>query len=95
MRVAFDSPYAYEKVLMLMLARMQRTGGAVLVTARLTAKCADLALRMQRSGIRTKFVWVTDDPREESLALLERLKMEHVLVECVDPWKDERAKAAF
>ena len=95
MRVAFDSPYAYEKVLMLMLARMQRTGGAVLVTARLTAKCADLALRMQRSGIRTKFVWVTDDPREESLALLERLKMENVLVECVDPWKDERAKAAF
>ena len=95
MRVAFDSPYAYEKVLMLMLARMQRTGGAVLVTARLTAKCADLALRMQRSGIRTKFVWVTDDPREESLALLERLKMGNVLVECVDPWKDERAKAAF
>ena len=80
---------------MLMLARMQRTGVAVLVTARLTAKCADLALRMQRSGIRTKFVWVTDDPREESLALLERLKMENVLVECVDPWKDERAKAAF
>ena len=25
----------------------------------------------------------------------ERLKMENVLVECVDPWKDERAKAVF
>lgn len=91
MRASFDSPYAYEKVLALMLARMQRTGGAVLVTARLTAKCADVALRMQRSGIRTKFIWVTDEPREESLALLERLKMENVLVECVDPWRDERA----
>ena len=93
MRVRFDSPYAYEKVLMLMLARMQRTGGAVLVTSRLTMRTADLAMRMQKSGIRTKFIWVTDDPREESLEMLERLKMSGALVECVDPWREEQRPA--
>ena len=81
MRVRFDSPYAYEQVLALMLARMQRTGGAVLATARLTTRVADLAMRMQRSGIRTRLVWATDDPREESLEMLERLKMEGVEVQ--------------
>ena len=48
LRVKFDSPYGYEQVLMLMLARLQRTGGAVLVTARLTSRIADMALRIQR-----------------------------------------------
>ena len=93
MRVRFDSPYAYEKVLMLMLARMQRTGGAVLSTARLSVRTADLAMRMQRSGIRTKLIWVTDEAREESLQMLERLKMEGVQVERIDPWKAEEKKA--
>lgn len=94
MRVRFDSPYAYEKVLMLMLARMQRTGGAVLVTSKLAMRTADLALRMQRSGIQTKLIWIADDPRDESLELLERLKMGSVQVERVDPWKIEGRRPA-
>jgi len=92
LRVRFDSPYAYEKVLMLMLARMQRTGGAVLATAKLSTRTADLAMRMQRSGIRTKLIWITDDPRDESLEMLERLKMEGVLIERIDPWNEEGKK---
>ena len=92
MRVKFDSPYAYEKVLTLMMARMQRTGGAVLATARLTVRVADLAMRMQRSGVRTRLIWVSDEAREESLEMLERLKMEGVQVERVDPWTEERRK---
>lgn len=96
MRVRFDSPYAYEQVIALMLTRMQRTGGAVLATAHLTTRTADLAMRMHRSGIRTRLIWVTDDPREESLEMLERLKMSGVQVECVDPWKEPgRAASAF
>lgn len=89
LRVQFDSPYAYEKVLMLMLARMQRTGGAVLITSKLTVRTADLAMRMQRSGVGTKLIWITDDPRDESLEMLERMKMEGVLVSRVDPWQEE------
>ena len=91
LRVRFDSPYGYEQVLTLMLARFQRTGGAVLVTARLTTRIADMALRMQRSGVATKLVWVSDDDREESMALIERLRMGGVKAERLDPWGDPDA----
>ena len=88
LRVGFDSPYGYEQVLTLMLARFQRTGGAVLVTARLTTRIADMALRMQRSGVATRLVWVSDDDRDESMALIERLKMGGVRAERLDPWSE-------
>jgi len=89
LRVKFDSPFAYEKVLMQMMQRMQRTGGAVLATTKLTMRTADLAMRMQRSGVQVKLIWVSDDPRDEAMELVERLKMESVQVERVDPWKVE------
>ena len=88
LRARFDSPYGYEQVLTLMLTRFQRTGGAVLVTARLTSRIADMALRMQRSGVATRLVWVSDDDRDESMALIERLKMGGVRAERLDPWDD-------
>ena len=99
LKVKFDSPYGYEQVLTLMLARFQRTGGAVLVTARLTTRIADMALRMQRSGVATKLIWVSDDDREESMALIERVKMGGVKAERLDPWSSgdddqDRQKAA-
>ena len=96
-QVPFDSPYEYERVLMLMQARMQRTGGAVLVTAKLTTRIADMALRLAQSGMATKLVWVSEDAREESLTMLERLKMGGVLAERLDPWQfdgDAAARAA-
>lgn len=86
MRVKFDSPYGYEQVLMLMMARMQRTGGAVLVTSCLTTRIADTSMRMQRSGIATKLIWISDDARQESLEMLEQLKMVGVQAERFDPW---------
>ncbi len=89
LRARFDSPYGYEQVLTPMLARFQRTGGAVLVTARLTTRIADMALRMQCSGVATRLVWVSEDDREESMALIERLKMGGVQAERLDPWEDE------
>ena len=95
LRVKFDSPFAYEKVLMQMMQRMQRTGGAVLATSRLTMRTADLAMRMQRSGVQVKLIWVSDDPRDEAMELVERLKMESVQVERVDPWKAEGRKSGL
>ena len=88
LRVTFDSPYGYEEVLRLMLARFQRTGAAVLVTARLTTRIADMAMRMQRSGVATRLVWVSDDARDESMALIERMKMGGVRASRLDPWED-------
>ena len=87
LRVSFDSPYSYEQVLTLMLARFQRTGGAVLVTARLTTRIADMALRMQQSGVATRLIWVSDDGRDESMALIERLKMGGIDASRLDPWQ--------
>jgi len=58
----------------------------VLVTARLTTRIADIALRMQQSGVATRLVWVSDDDREESMAMIERLKMGGVMAERLDPW---------
>lgn len=88
LRAAFDSPYGYEQVLTLMLARFQRTGGAVLVTARLTTRIADMAMRMQRTGVATRLIWVSDDDREESMALIERMKMGGVEASRMDPWEE-------
>ena len=93
LRARFDSPYGYEQVLTLMLARFQRTGGAVLITARLTTRIADMAVRMQRSGVSTRLVWVSDDARDESMALIERVKMGGVRAERIDPWDNERVKS--
>ncbi len=88
MRVEFDCPHPYEQTLMLVFQRMQRTGGAVLATSRLTTRTVDIALRMQQRGIQVKLIWAADAPRDESLEMLERLKMAGASVERVDPWAE-------
>ena len=87
LRLKFDSPYGYERVLMLMMARLQRTGGAVLVTAQLTTRIADMAMRMQQSGISTRLIWISDDGRDASMELIERLRMAGVQARRADPWE--------
>jgi len=89
MRVRFDSPYEYERVLTLMMQRMNRTGGAVIVTPRLTTRIADLAARMQISGVNVRVIWITDTRLDQSLEMSERLRMENVRVDRVDPWTRE------
>lgn len=86
MRVEFDSPYPYEQVLMLLSQRMQRTGGAVLITGRVTTRTVDIALRMVRRGMQIKLIWVTDAARSEAMEMLERLKMAGAQVLLIDPW---------
>lgn len=88
-RVDFDSPYPYEQILMLVFQRMQRTGGAVLVTSRLTSRIADIALRMQQRAVQVKLIWIADAPRDEALEMLERIKMAGAQVQRVDPWAAE------
>ena len=88
MRAEFDSQYPYEQVLSLMLSRMQRTGGAVLITAALSTRTADIILRMQKMGIQVKLLWVTDAPRSENLEMLERLKMAGATVKQLNPWSE-------
>ena len=88
MRVPFDNPTPYEQVLMTIPSRMMRTGGAVLVTARLTSRVADMALKLRAGGARIRLVWVSEEAWDESLQMLERLKMDGVEVERVDPLRE-------
>ena len=92
MRVKFDSPYDYERVLTLMMQRMNRTGGAVIVTPRLTSRIADLAARMQTSGVNVRVIWITDTRLDQTLEMSERLRMENVRVDRIDPWAKEIAR---
>ena len=87
MRVKFDSPFPYEQVLMQMLRRTTRTGGCVLVTPRLTTRVADMALKLARTGVRVRLLWVTDSRNSQSLEMVERLKMENVEAQLIDPWE--------
>lgn len=86
MRVEFDCAYLYEQILMLMFQRMQRTGGAVLITSRISTRTVDIALRMVQRGMQLKLIWINDVPREEHMEMLERLKMAGAQVERIDPW---------
>ena len=90
-RATFDSPYSYEQVLSSMYRRMQRTGGVVLVTARLTMRIADAAVRMRQMGITVNVFWVSDAQRDEALALTARLKLAGVGARVINPWTAEES----
>ena len=85
-QVKFDSPYSFEKVLMLEMRRMQRTGGAVLITPRLNARMADVSVQMARSGLSVCVVWITDNRRDDALEMVSRLSLAGVKALRVDPW---------
>lgn len=87
MRVQFDSPYPYEQVLSLEMRRMQRTGGAVLITARLTPRIADIAQQLKRYGMQVCVCWVTETRRAEAMEMLERLRLMGIQAIRVDPWE--------
>ena len=93
-RVSFDSPYTFEQVLLQMQARLNRTGALILVTARLSSRCADMALRMRSAGVTCRVIWVTDKSRDDAMALLERLRMDGVEAMRVDPWQRADAGGA-
>ena len=84
-RVQFDSPYSYEQVLLSMSRRMQRTGGVVLVTPRLTMRIADAAVRMRQMGMTVNVFWISDAQRDEALALTARLKLAGVGARVINP----------
>lgn len=91
--VQFDSPYPFEKVILLEMRRMQRLGGAFLITPRLNARIADLSIQMRQSGMSVCVVWVTDNRREEALQMLSRLQDLGIRALRVDPWGDGLTEA--
>ena len=82
----FDSPYSFEQVLTLEMRRIQRTGGVLLVTAKLNTAIADYAIRMHRLGVSVQMNWVAESVTPESQTLKAQLEMSGVPVRQISPW---------
>lgn len=84
--LSFDGEYSFEQVLALEMRRMQRTGGVILLTAKLNASIVDIAVRMRMLDMRVRVVWVTDCSRREATEMMSLLDASDVDVQRVDPW---------
>lgn len=82
----FDSPYSFEQVLTLEMRRIQRTGGVLLVTAKLNTAIADYAVRMHRLGVSVQMNWVAESVTPESQTLKAQLELSGVPVRQISPW---------
>ena len=85
----FDSPYSFEQVIELELRRMLRTGALILVSTRLNAALAELALRVKQLGVEVQYVWVAETTHKEHETMKERLALMGVSVRHVNPWQNE------
>ena len=86
----FDSPYSFEQVIELELRRMLRTGALILVTTRMNASLAELALRVRQLGVEVQYVWVAETVRSEHEDMKSRLELLGVRVRRVNPWTGEQ-----
>ena len=82
----FDGPYSFEQVLALEMRRVQRTGGVILVTARMNSVIADYAVRMRHLGARVQMSWVAGSVTPETLALKAQMELGGVPVRQISPW---------
>lgn len=82
----FDGEYPFEQVITLEMRRLQRTGGIVLITARLTMRIADMALQLHRSGAKVCVCWITETRRAQAMELLTRLELQGIQIRRINPW---------
>ncbi len=78
--VPFDCAYAFEKLLAVEMRRMQRTGGALIITSRLAMRTADIAMQMRRSGLQVRINWITDSRAGDGNEIVARLALAGVEV---------------
>ena len=91
--LVFDSPYSYEQVIELELRRLLRTGALILVSTRLNAALAELALRVKQLGVAVQYVWVAETARRAHEDMKQRLEFMGVRVRRVNPWQADKAPA--
>ena len=84
----FDSPYSFEQVIQLELRRMLRTGALILISTRLNAALAELALRVSQLGVKVQYVWVAETTHTDNEEMKRRLELLGVPVRRVNPWSD-------
>lgn len=84
----FDSPYSFEQVIQLELRRMLRTGALILISTRMNASLAELALRVQQLGVEVQYVLVTETLHRDNEEMKRRLELLGVRVRHVNPWNE-------
>ena len=85
-RCTFNETERFERVVMMQLAELRKTGAVVIITSRLTSALVELIVRMKRMGPNVRLYLVTFNPEEEPLVpLVARLQHAGIEVNYVTP----------
>ena len=85
-RCTFNETEQFERVVMMQLGELRKTGAVVIITSRLTSILVELIVRMKRMGPNVRLYLVTFDPEEAAVVpLVGRLQHAGVEVNYVTP----------
>ncbi len=85
-RVTFNESERFERVLLLQMGELRKTGAVVIITSRVTSTLADLIIRMKRMGPNVRLYLITFTPDSETVRpLVGRLQAGGVEVNYVEP----------
>ncbi len=85
-RCTFNETERFERVVMMQLAELRKTGAVVIITTRLSSALADLIVRMKRMGPNVRLYLVTFQTEEaQNAPLVGRLQQAGVEVNYVTP----------
>ena len=85
-RCTFNETEQFERVVMMQLAELRKTGAVVIITTRLSSALADLIVRMKRMGPNVRLYLVTFQTEEaQNAPLVGRLQQAGVEVNYVTP----------
>ena len=79
-RCTFNETERFERVVMMQLAELRKTGAVVIITSRLTSALVELIVRMKRMGPNVRLYLITFNP-EDPLALPLVSRLQHAAIE--------------
>ena len=85
-RCTFNETERFERVVMMQLAELRKTGAVVIITSRLTSALVELLVRMKRMGPNVRLYLVTYDPEEAAVVpMVGRMQQASIEVNYVTP----------
>ena len=85
-RCTFNETERFERVVMMQLAELRKTGAVVIITSRLTSALVELIVRMKRMGPNVRLYLITFNPEDpDHLPLVSRLQHAAIEVNYVTP----------
>ena len=85
-RCTFNETERFERVVMMQLGELRKTGAVVIITSRLSSALVELIVRMKRMGPNVRMYLVTYDPEEAAVVpLVGRMQQAGIEVNYVTP----------